>query len=209
MPIISQKHHKHFERYGYMVIENSVPIELCNAVVEAIFDFLEMNPDNPDDWYQLPHKPGAGMVEMYQHQAMWNVYQYPLIHQIYTEIYGTHRIWVHPDRVNMKPPLHPSYPEWDHKGMYHWDVDTSKLPVTFGTQEVLFLTDTKTPLNFTSMLKKHFGKKGDLLLFKPNELHSVDKVIDKERITLSFNGRMKEEYEKEKTKSLVNISISI
>ena len=49
MPIILQKHHKHFERYSYMVIENSVPIELCNAVVEAIFDFLEMNPDNPDD----------------------------------------------------------------------------------------------------------------------------------------------------------------
>ena len=47
-----------------MVIENSVPIELCNAVVGAIFDFLEMNPDNPDDWYRLPHKPGAGMVEM-------------------------------------------------------------------------------------------------------------------------------------------------
>ena len=66
----------------------------------------------------------------------------------------------------------------------------------FDTCGVLFLTNTKTPLNFTSMLKKHFGKKGDLLLFKPNELHSVDKVIDKERITLSFNGRMKEEYEK-------------
>ena len=43
-----------------------------------------------------------------------------------------------------------------------------------------------------------FPEIGDLLLFKPNELHSVDKVIDKERITLSFNGRMKEEYEKEK-----------
>ena len=84
------------------------------------------------------------MVDMHQHQAMWNVYQYPLIHQIYTEIYGTHRIWVHPDRVNMKPPLHPSYPEWDHKGMYHWDVDTSKLPVTFGTQGVLFLTEQIT-----------------------------------------------------------------
>ena len=68
----------------------------------------------------------------------------------------------------------------------------------FDTCGVLFLTNTKTPLNFTSMLKKHFGKKGDLLLFKPNELHSVDKVIDKERITLSFNARMKEEYEKEK-----------
>tara|TARA_R100000322_G_scaffold69839_1_gene43952 strand:- start:27 stop:503 length:477 start_codon:yes stop_codon:yes gene_type:complete len=79
----------------------------------------------------------------------------------------------------------------------HDHVNTSA-HMYFDTCGVLFLTNTKTPLNFTSMLKKHFGKKGDLLLFKPNELHSVDKVIDKERITLSFNGRMKEEYEKEK-----------
>ena len=77
----------------------------------------------------------------------------------------------------------------------HDHVNTSA-HMYFDTCGVLFLTNTKTPLNFTSMLKKHFGKKGDLLLFKPNELHSVDKVIDKERITLSFNGRMKEEYEK-------------
>ena len=82
------------------------------------------------------------MVEMYQHQSMWNVYQHPPIHQIYTEVYGTERIWVYPDRVNMKPPLHPDHPDWDHKGMYHWDVNTSKLPVRFGTQGVLFLTHT-------------------------------------------------------------------
>ncbi len=95
-----------------------------------------------NDWYRAPHKPGAGMVEMYHHQAMWNVYQHPPIHQIYSEVYGTERIWVHQDRVNMKPPKHPGYPEWDHKGMYHWDADTSKLPVHFSTQGVLFLQDT-------------------------------------------------------------------
>ena len=58
-----------------MVIKNAVPIELCNAVIEAIFSFLEMDPEKSDQWYQPPHKPGAGMVEMYQHQAMWNVLQ--------------------------------------------------------------------------------------------------------------------------------------
>ena len=42
----------------------------------------------------------------------------------------------------MKPPKHPDYPEWDHKGMYHWDADTSNLPVRFSTQGVLFLRDT-------------------------------------------------------------------
>ncbi len=142
MAILTQAHHDHFDEYGYMVIENAVPIELCDAVVDAIFAFLEMDPSDPNDWYRAPHKPGAGMVEMYHHQAMWNVYQHPPIHQIYSEVYGTERIWVHQDRVNMKPPKHPGYPEWDHKGMYHWDADTSKLPVHFSTQGVLFLQDT-------------------------------------------------------------------
>tara|TARA_R110000765_G_scaffold274933_1_gene373386 strand:+ start:78 stop:554 length:477 start_codon:yes stop_codon:yes gene_type:complete len=69
--------------------------------------------------------------------------------------------------------------------------------IYFNTCGVLFLTNTKTSLNFPNLSKKHLGKKGDLLLFKPNELHSVSKVLDKERITLSFNGRTKEDYEKQ------------
>ena len=111
MGILSAEHHQHFEQFGYMVIEDAVSIDLCQAVVEAIFAFLEMDPNDPNDWYRCPHKPGAGMVEMYQHQAMWNVYQHQPIHQIYTEVYGTHRIWVHLDRVNMKPPHHLEYPD--------------------------------------------------------------------------------------------------
>ena len=111
MGILSAEHHQHFDQFGYMVIENAVPLDLCQAVVEAIFAFLEMDPNDPNDWYRWPHKPGSGMVEMYQHQAMWNVYQHQPIHQIYTEVYGTHRIWVHPDRVNMKPPHHLEYPD--------------------------------------------------------------------------------------------------
>ena len=74
MPLLTQAHRDHFDEYGYMVIENAVPTELCEPVVDAIFAFLEMDPSDPDSWYRAPHKPGAGMVEMYFHQAMWNVY---------------------------------------------------------------------------------------------------------------------------------------
>ena len=69
MSLLTPTHREHFDEHGYMVIENAVPVDLCNAVVEAIFAFLEMDPNNPNDWYRAPHKPGAGMVEMYQHQA--------------------------------------------------------------------------------------------------------------------------------------------
>ena len=60
MAILTQAHHDHFDEYGYMVIADAVPIELCKAVVDAIFDYLEMDPSNPNDWYRAPHKPGAG-----------------------------------------------------------------------------------------------------------------------------------------------------
>ena len=35
MAILTQAHREHFDEYGYMVIENSVPVELCEAVVDA------------------------------------------------------------------------------------------------------------------------------------------------------------------------------
>ena len=97
MLILSRAHHDHFNEHGYMVVENAVPIDLCNAVVDAIWAFLEMDPSDPDDWYRLPHKPperpGIGMVSMYWHQAMWDVYQHPRVHQLYSEVYGTDRLW--------------------------------------------------------------------------------------------------------------------
>lgn len=49
MPILTQAHHDHFDAYGYMVIENAVPTELCEQVVDAIFAFLEMDPSDPND----------------------------------------------------------------------------------------------------------------------------------------------------------------
>ena len=46
----------------------------------------------------------AGMVEMYQHQTLWDNRQYPRVHQAFSEILGTEKLWVSLDRANMKPP---------------------------------------------------------------------------------------------------------
>ena len=48
MGILTQAHHEHFDEYGYMVIEDAVPTDLCDAVVDAIFAFLGMDPENPN-----------------------------------------------------------------------------------------------------------------------------------------------------------------
>jgi ectoine hydroxylase-related dioxygenase (phytanoyl-CoA dioxygenase family) len=82
------------------------------------------------------------MIEIYQHQALWNNRQNPRLYQVFTEILGEEKLCVTIDRAGFKPPYHPAHPEYDHKGFTHWDVDTSKLPIPFGVQAVLCLSDT-------------------------------------------------------------------
>ena len=142
MAVLTQSDREFFDAQGYVIVREAVPKANCDAVVDAIWDFLGMDREDPDDWYREPHKPGGGMVEMYQHQAMWDNRQHPRLYQAFADIWGDEKLQCSVDRVNFKPPPHPDHPEWDHKGFRHWDADTSKLPLRFGVQGVLYLTDT-------------------------------------------------------------------
>ena len=144
-----------WEENGYIVLQNAVPMENLTAAVDAIWSFLEIDPSNPENWYSQPPRrepsctknPNSpiseyGMVEIYQHQALWDNRQYPRIHQAFSEVWKTEKLWVTLNRANMKPPSRPQNPEWNHPGMIHWDLDTSQHPIPFGVQGVLYLTDT-------------------------------------------------------------------
>lgn len=142
MNVLSESDLAHFRDQGYVIVRDAVPPENRQAVIDALFQFLEMDPANPDDWYRLPLTPG-GMVEMYQDQSLWDNRQAPRIHGAMTDLFGTEKLWVSMDRANLKPPFRADHPEYDHKGFTHWDMDTTKLASTpFGVQGVLYLTDT-------------------------------------------------------------------
>ena len=141
MNVLSAADKAHFEEQGYVVVREAVPPENLEAVVTAIWEFLGMNPDDPDDWYREPLSPGS-MVEMYQHPSLWANRQHPRVHAAFADILGTEKLWVSEDRVSLKPPARPEFPRYDHRGFTHWDMDTSKLPVPLGVQGVLLLTDT-------------------------------------------------------------------
>ncbi len=141
MPIIGPEDLASFTEQGFIHVPQVVSKEKCEAVIAALFEFLGMDRDNPEDWYRSPLKPG-GMVELYQHQALWDTRQEPRVHSLFSDLLGTEKLWVTIDRAGFKPPRHAAHPEYDHKGFIHWDVDTSRLPVRFGVQGVLYLTDT-------------------------------------------------------------------
>lgn len=136
-----------FDENGYVTLGEAVPPENCRAVIDALFAFLEMDPDDPDDWYRSPLNRG-GMTEMYQHQALWNNRQHPRLHEAFSQILGTEKLWVSIDRANFNPPEREDRPEYGHEGFIHWDMDTRTMPsavdgrAPLGVQGVLYLTDT-------------------------------------------------------------------
>jgi len=141
MPVLSSDDHGFFRRNGYVIVPDAAPPENLEAAIDAIWEFLGMDRNDPTDWYREPLRTN-GMLEMYQHQALWDNRQSPRIHQAFSELLGTRRLWVSIDRACMKPPRHPAHPEYDHKGFIHWDMNTTKPPQRLGLQGVLCLTDT-------------------------------------------------------------------
>ena len=86
MPVLSKEDRAFWEENGYVIVRNAVPQENLDAMVAAIWEFLEMDSECEEDWYKYqPYTrdnlcspiSAAGMVEIYQHQALWDNRQYP------------------------------------------------------------------------------------------------------------------------------------
>jgi ectoine hydroxylase-related dioxygenase (phytanoyl-CoA dioxygenase family) len=131
-----------FEENGYVVVRNVVPKENCQAVIDAMFAFLEMDPSDPSDWYRLPLTRG-GMIELYQHQALWDNRQNENIYAAFSALLGETELLVTIDRCNFNPPVRADKPEYDHAGFLHWDADPARAHIApLGVQGVLYLAET-------------------------------------------------------------------
>jgi len=134
----------HLMEYGYVIVHNAVPQENLQALIDDIWRHTAANPTDPETWYQRDIIRPVGMVEMYHYQSMWNNRQHPNVYNIFRAIHRTDELAVSIDRVGLKPPDNPNHPEYDHKGMIHWDTDMTKYPdIPFHVQGVLALTDTE------------------------------------------------------------------
>jgi hypothetical protein len=138
MPVLSAVDLDFWEENGYVVVHDAVPPENCKAAEQAVWDFLEMDADNLESWYPDPPRRSI-MVEIYQHQALWNNRQYPRIHQAFSQLWNTEKLWVSFDRASMNPP---ERADFKFTGPFlHWDMSLD-MPVRLKVQGVLYLTDT-------------------------------------------------------------------
>jgi hypothetical protein len=137
--VLSERELDFWNRNGYIIIREAIPKEDCDASVQLICDFLEINKDDASTWYQ-PHPGRQGiMVQLFQHPLLDKNRHSFKIKKVYEQLWGRKDIWVNTDRVGFNPP---ETDFWKFPGpLMHWDVSL-ELPIPFGLQGILYLADT-------------------------------------------------------------------
>ena len=141
--ILSEEDWKFWMHNGYVVIKNAIPKAQAKATADFIWEFDEKEANDPSTWYAQPRAEmkmkelaGTGMVEAYNHQTLWNNRQTQKIYDAFVDVWGTEKLWVTIDRVNLNFPQRPGE---EKEGFIHWDYDPETRPQN--VQGVIALAD--------------------------------------------------------------------
>jgi hypothetical protein len=205
---------------GYVIIKNAVPREQAAATAAFLWEFEEKDPHNPETWYTLPRAEmkmkeltNTGMVEVYNHQHLWNNRQTQRVYDAFCDIWGTDKLWVTIDRANLNFPLRPGF---EYKGFIHWDYDPDTkpqnvqgvlaladqtdenmggfqcIPELFRTYDTWRLTQPEDRnrfqpdiTGFEDQLVKVKMEAGDLLIFNSSQPHGIRPNNSKDKVRLA------------------------
>ena len=205
---------------GFVVIKNVVSREQVKKTADFLWEFEEKDPNNQESWYTAPRAEmqmkelqGTGMVEVYNHQLLWENRQTERVYNAFVDIWGTEKLWATIDRANLNFPIQPGF---EYKGFIHWDYDPETKPQN--VQGVLALAD-QTDMEMggfqcipwlyrsydswkqsqpddrirfqpdTKGLEEHFVKvpleAGDLLIFNSLEPHGIRPNNSKDKVRIA------------------------
>jgi hypothetical protein len=137
-PVLSAADFAFWDEHGYVIVHEAVQESSREAATRAILDHVGATADDPESWYK-PNDHGI-MVQLFQHPAFMANRQSRRIHKAFAQLWKTADLWVSTDRAGFNVPERPGFmfrgPD------LHWDVSLAR-PMPFGTQGILYLTDTE------------------------------------------------------------------
>lgn len=141
--VMSEEDWTFWKHNGFIVIKQAISKAQAAQTAAFLWEFEEKDPNNQDTWYQMPRAEmkmkelsNTGMVEVYNHQLLWNNRMTQRVYDAFVDIWGTENLWVTIDRANLNFPVKPGF---EYKGFIHWDYDPEDKPVN--VQGVLALED--------------------------------------------------------------------
>lgn len=141
--ILSEEDWQFWITEGYVVVKNAITRDQADKTAAFLWEFEEKDASDPSTWYtaaraemEMKELIGSGMVEVYNHQALWDNRQNSRIYDAFVDIWGTEKLWVTIDRANLNVPRRT---DADFNGFIHWDYDPETKPQN--VQGVLALAD--------------------------------------------------------------------
>ena len=141
--VLTMEDWEFWKHNGYVVIKQAIPRNQAQETADFLWEFEEKDPTDSQTWYTAPRAEmkmkelaGTGMVEVYNHQQLWNNRQMQRVYDAFVDIWGTEKLWVTIDRANLNFPIRPGH---EYKGFIHWDYDPDTKPQN--VQGVLALAD--------------------------------------------------------------------
>lgn len=218
--VLSEEDWQFWIQNGYIVIKNAVPKEQAARTASFLWEFEEKDPNDPTTWYAPPRAEmkmkeltGTGMVEVYNHQYLWDNRQTQRVYDAFVDIWGTEKLWVTIDRANLNFPIRPGH---EYKGFIHWDYDPETkpqnvqgvlaladqtdenmggfqcIPELFRTYDTWKLTqpadrDHFKPdiTGFEDKLVKVKMEAGDLLIFNSSQPHGIRPNLSKDKVRIA------------------------
>ena len=146
--VLSVDDWKFWKEKGYIVIKDAIKKEQAKETAFFLWEFEDKNSEDSSSWYSPPRAEmkmkelaGTGMVEVYNHQLLWDNRQEKKVYESFVDIWGTEKLWVTIDRANLNFPIRKNY---EYKSFIHWDYDPETKPQN--VQGVIALAD-QTDLN--------------------------------------------------------------
>ena len=143
--VLSPEDFKHWQTYGFVVVKQAVPAHNVNRLVKLLWEFQEMDPNDISGWsaaqlrnHAMKELNNSGMVEIYNHQLLWDNRQEQRLYDAFVDIWDDERLWVTIDRANLNTPNKSGRA---FGGFIHTDVDTTLEPLPVNVQGVLSLVD--------------------------------------------------------------------
>ena len=128
-----------WEEHGFVIIKNAITPEDCAASRKAIMDHLVMDEHDAASWYKKNDTMQGIMVPLYRDAAIDKNRNSPKIRRAFEQLWNRTDLVVTTDKCGFNPPETATF---TYRGMgLHWDVSLA-IPIPFGTQGILYLTDT-------------------------------------------------------------------
>lgn len=136
--VFSDEELNFFNEKGYIILKKAISKSDCIETQTAIWDFLEMTPDNVNSWYQKHEKQNGLMVNFSNHPTLNKNRESLKIFSAFIQLYNSKKIYKSIDKISFNPPISQNYNFTGSK--LHWDVSL-KLPIPFQLQGLIYLSD--------------------------------------------------------------------